>query len=246
MISASVKALIKKAARYVGIELTRYAPETCESARLARILSFHQIDLVLDVGANIGQYAKHLRDIGYKGEIISFEPLSNAYSSLLQASKNDPLWQIAPRTAIGDRDGVVMINNASNSVSSSLLPMLDSHLKYAPESLYANSESVAVHMLDSVAMGYVASAKSIYLKIDVQGFEKHVLDGASTILQHIKAVQLEMSLLPLYEDELLFRDMLDHMDRLGYELYALVPGFTDRDTGRLVQVDGIFFRLQQS
>ncbi len=83
---------------------------------------------------NIGQYAKLLREFGYSGRIVSFEPLSSAYSQLKAVSKKDPLWEIAPQAAIGNQEGEIIINIAGNSYSSSALPMLDAHLESAPES----------------------------------------------------------------------------------------------------------------
>ena len=227
----------------LGAELRRFSPDTSDVARMQRIFSYHKIDLVLDVGANTGQYAKHLREFGYTGKIVSFEPLSNAHSKLIAASKKDPLWEVAPRTAIGNRDGNIKINIAKNSFSSSALPILNSHLNAAPESAYIDSEIVDLHKLDSIAPRYIEGhAKSIYLKVDVQGFELQVLEGVAGLLQKIKGVQLELSLVPLYEGEPLFREMLDKLGQLGYDLYAVVPGFTDMKSGRLLQLDGIFFR----
>ncbi|MDJ0524424.1 MAG: FkbM family methyltransferase [Microcystis sp. M53600_WE12] len=85
------------------------------------------VDLVFDVGANIGQYAKLLRELGYSGRLVSLEPLSSAYSRLKAISKKDQLWEIAPQTAIGNQEGEIIINIAGNSYSSSALPMLDAH-----------------------------------------------------------------------------------------------------------------------
>ena len=240
-----MKDIIKSVARKFYIELRKYSPESSDVARMQRIFSHHKIDLVLDVGANVGQYARHLREFGYRGKIVSFEPLSSAHSKLIAASKKDPLWEVAPRTAIGNRDGNIKINIAKNSFSSSALPILDSHLNAAPESAYIDSEIVDLHKLDSIAPRYIEGhAKSTYLKVDVQGFESQVLEGAAGLLQKIKGVQLELSLVPLYEGEPLFRDMLDKLDQFGYDLYAVIPGFTDMKSGRLLQLDGIFFRRQ--
>jgi FkbM family methyltransferase len=109
-------------------------------------LNFHLrrlgIRIVLDVGANTGQFAKELRLHGYHETIISFEPLSEAHAKLEVAAHSDPLWKIAPRCAVGAKTGSVQINIAANSFSSSLLPMLDSHRDAAPGSRYVGSEQV--------------------------------------------------------------------------------------------------------
>ena len=242
-----MKTLIKKILRMMGLELRLYTPFESDMARLGRLLLHHEISLVLDVGANIGQYGKYLREAGYSGRIVSFEPLSNAYTVLKKARKKDPLWEIAPRAAVGNMDGEITINVANNSVSSSILPMLDSHRNAAPESTYIGSETVKLYKLDTIAPQFINdTCESIFLKMDVQGFELKVLEGASGILPRIKGLQLEISLLPLYEGEPTLTEVLEKLDQLNYELYAVTPGFTDMDSGRLLQLDCIFFRKQQS
>ncbi|MCE2670782.1 MAG: FkbM family methyltransferase [Microcystis sp.] len=238
-----LKKTIKKLARSLGVDLKRYNVQTSEAAKMQRLLAYHNIDLVFDVGANIGQYAKLLRELGYSGRIVSFEPLSSAYSQLKAVSEKDPLWEIAPQTAIGNQEGEIVINIAGNSYSSSALPMLDAHLESAPESAYSGSETVKLSRLDTLAKDYIKSeTKSIFLKIDVQGLEKQVLEGATAILPLVKGIKLELSLVPLYEGQVLFKEMIDIVEKLGYELYGIEPGFTAEKTGRMLQMDGIFFK----
>ena len=238
-----LKKTIKKLARSLGVDLKRYNVQTSEAAKMQRLLAYHNIDLVFDVGANIGQYAKLLRELGYSGRIVSFEPLSSAYSQLKAVSKKEPLWEIAPQTAIGNQEGEIIINIAGNSQSSSALPMLDAHLESAPESAYSGSETVKLSRLDTLAKDYIKSeTKSIFLKIDVQGLEKQVLEGATAILPLVKGIKLELSLVPLYEGQVLFKEMIDIVEKLGYELYGIEPGFTAEKTGRMLQMDGIFFK----
>jgi FkbM family methyltransferase len=238
-----IKKTIKKLSRSLGIDLKRYNIQTSEAAKMQRLLAYHNIDLVFDVGANIGQYAKLLRELGYSGRIVSFEPLSSAYSQLKAVSEKDPLWEIAPQAAIGNQDGEIIINIAGNSYSSSALPMLDAHLESAPESAYSGSETVKLSRLDIIAKNYIKSeTKSIFLKIDVQGLEKQVLEGATAILPLVKGIKLELSLVPLYKGQVLFKEMIDIVEKLGYELYGIEPGFTAEKTGRMLQMDGIFFK----
>lgn len=237
------KKIIKKLAKSLGIDLKRYNVQTSEAAKMHRLLAYHNIDLVFDVGANIGQYAKLLRELGYSGRIVSFEPLLIAYSQLKVVSEKDPLWEIAPQTAIGNQEGEIIINIAGNSQSSSALPMLDAHLESAPESAYSGSETVKLSRLDTLAKDYIKSeTKSIFLKIDVQGLEKQVLEGATAILPLVKGIKLELSLVPLYKGQVLFKEMIDIVEKLGYELYGIEPGFTAEKTGRMLQMDGIFFK----
>ncbi len=239
----AIKDTIKKLIRSFGYEVRKYTPDRSDEARLGRFLQYHNINLVFDVGGNVGQYATSLRRMGYQGRIVSFEPLERAHALLVSSSRNDDLWTIAPRAAIGDRDGQISINVAKNSVSSSVLPMLDTHKNHAPDSVYFSVETVPIYKLDTIAPDYLGQEDaSVYLKIDVQGYESQVLAGASRILPRIKGIQLELSLVPLYEGERLFQEMLILLDKLGFELHAVIPGFTEMQSGRLLQMDGIFFR----
>jgi FkbM family methyltransferase len=199
------------------------------------------IDLLIDVGANKGQYAVSRRKSGYKGEILSFEPLSSAHAKLLVLAREDPRWTIADRMAIGDRSGEIIINLAGNSESSSVLPMLKTHLAAAPESRYIATESVPLRRLDDI-LEPTAVGRRIFLKLDVQGFERKVLDGAEHTLARAVGLQLEMSLLPLYQGETLMPQMHQLLQGKGFELWDIRPGFRNRTTGRLLQVDAIFTR----
>ncbi len=236
------KRLVRKALRKVGWELTRFRPESCQWARLKCVLSAHEVDTVLDVGANTGQYAISLRDAGFKGRIVSFEPTSEAHSQLCRVARNDSLWTVAERMAIGDWDGQTQIHVANNSVSSSLLPMLASHRAAAPESGFVATEAVPIARLDSIAPRFLKNDKSIFIKIDVQGFEKKVLEGAPKLLERTVGLQLELSLAPLYEGETLFQPMVEYLRAIDFELWGLSPGFVDKRNGRLLQVDAVFFQ----
>jgi len=220
--------------------MTRYHPGFSDMARLQQFLKYHEIDLILDVGANRGQYAQSIRWGGYEGNIVSFEPLKDAYSSLKKASCRDRKWAVAERMAIGERDSTTAINVAKNSLSSSILNICPNHLAAAPESRYIGSERVPLRRLDTVAPGYFPGHKRLFLKMDVQGYERQVLDGATGILGWLTGIQMELSFVTLYEGQPLFPDMLQVMRTLGFELHGIMPEFADCQTGRLLQADGVF------
>jgi FkbM family methyltransferase len=205
-------------------------------------LRHFNIDLVIDIGANEGQFAKELRAGGYSGRIVSFEPLSSAHSRLLQESNHDSAWHVHPRCALGDRLGEIELNISGNSVSSSILPMLTAHSSAAPESAFLGRESAPLLTLDSVAPPYFEGAYAPFLKIDTQGYEWHVLDGAIATLPKVRGIQMELSLVPLYEGQRLWRECIERLDAEGFVLWALRPEFIDPSTGRTLQLDGLFFR----
>jgi FkbM family methyltransferase len=244
-----LKATLRSLAEATGLEVRKTSVYTSQKLRHQLLFSQLPIDLVLDVGANTGQFVHQCRAAGYKREIISFEPSAAAHASLLQSAATDPFWTIADRMALGATTGEVEINIAANSFSSSILPMLDSHLAAAPNSAYLQKEKVPLRRLDNVLADHLnllrttaAPTRCIFLKLDVQGYESHVLAGATQLLNHTLAVQLEMSLLPLYEGEALMPQMHAAMTAKGFDLWDLEPSFRDPATGRLLQLDGIFLR----
>jgi FkbM family methyltransferase len=237
----SMKRAVRSLLETAGYQIQK--SDVYSSQKLRRRLLFPRlkIDFVIDVGANSGQFAKRCRDCGYEGHILSFEPTSAAHASLVASAAADPRWNVAERMALGAATGEVDINIAANSFSSSILPMLDSHLSADSHSGYVHREKAPVRRLDDV-LSTPAGAHNIFLKLDVQGFEPQVLAGAVQTLSHVLAVQLEMSLVPLYEGEILVQQMCTEMCRLGFDLWDLEPSFRDSGTGRLLQVDGVFTR----
>lgn len=237
-----MKKTIRKIARSVGIEITRYRPSNSVVAQLAKALEVADTNVVFDIGANEGQFASEIREYGFNGKIVSFEPLTSAYKKLITLASPDPNWEVYDQLAIGDQDGEIEIHISGNSVSSSVLPMLESHSSAAVGSAYIDSERVPIARLDSVAKQYMTSESNLFIKIDTQGFEWQVLDGAHETLQQARGVLCELSLIPLYDGQRLWRDIVDRLDVEGFMLWALQKGFTDPRTGQSLQMDGIFLR----
>jgi FkbM family methyltransferase len=229
--------------RRTGIDVSRYHPELDFKQNFMHQLRSHQVSVVLDVGANSGQFASDLRAAGYQHRIVSFEPLSEAFSQLERRAAADPRWECR-RCALGDSDGTITINVAGNAgESSSVLPMLKSHQDAFPPANYVGTEDVPLYRLDSVAPEILRPTDVVFLKIDVQGFEKQVLAGGkATVQDRCAGMQLELSFLPLYEGGMLIREALDIAYSSGFTLTGLSPNFVDMRNGRTLQADGIFFR----
>jgi FkbM family methyltransferase len=239
-----LKSRIRGLLRLFYVDVIRYLPSNSAGSQLARALEGTEINLVFDIGANEGQFAREIREYGYTGKIVSFEPLSSARKKLLTLASDDPNWKVHGQSAIGDLDGEIEIHVAGNSVSSSVLPMLESHSSAAVGSAYIASESVPIARLDTIAGLYLTPKSNLFIKIDTQGFEWQVLDGARSVLQQARGVICELSLVPLYEGQRLWRDIVDRLDTEGFMLWALQRGFTDPRTGQSLQMDGIFLRRE--
>lgn len=238
MIQDSIKSLM----RSFGVEVGRTASSLAEQPTLQRLLRQFQIDMVLDVGANTGQYARMLRRLGYRGQILSFEALSAAHASLCETAAHDPLWRVAPRAAVGAVSAETEINISQNSVSSSLLPMLDLCTDAADHARYVAREAVSVRTLESLCKGHLGAADKALLKIDTQGYEDQVLAGAGAVLERTSVIQSEVSLTALYDHSKTMEQIIAQVKALGFEPWSLTPGFADRDTGRLLQCDVYFVR----
>jgi FkbM family methyltransferase len=237
-----VKRVLKALLNRAGLDLVRYRPVPLHLMRRAHLLSRFGVTLVLDVGANTGIYARELRKIGYRGRIVSFEPLSSAYARLAEDAARDPAWE-AVNVALGSASGEAVLNVAGNSWSSSVRPMLDAHLAAAPESRYVGTETVRMDTLDDVFGRYVRPDDRVWLKIDTQGHERDVLAGAAASLPRIQSIQLEMSPVQMYEGEMLFTEMYGWLVARGYACVHLEPGLIDPADERLLSLDGYFHRV---
>lgn len=229
--------IVQRTLEYFGYQINRYP--NYDLRRRIRIVNQFDIDVLFDIGANIGQYGLEMRRLGYNNKIISFEPLSNAFKYLKKVTFKDKKW-IINNYAIGNEDIKSIINIAANYVSSSMLNMLPIHLANAPESKYIAQEEVEIKKLDSIFSSFCNDKDSIMVKIDTQGYEKNVLDGAFKSLNRIKVIQIEMFIVPLYENVMNFTDMIKYLDTKGFLLFSLENGFSNPNTGQLLCVDGIF------
>jgi FkbM family methyltransferase len=227
--------------RWLRLDVRLWSPAGVADARRVQIVHDNDVSVVLDVGANRGQFALELRSNGYRGRIVSFEPLSGAYDALREAARDDPLWECR-RLALSDTDGEAELHVSENAVSSSLLDMEARHVEAAPDSRYIATERVPQARLDALEAELLRAGDRVYLKLDIQGSEARALAGARGILARVVAIETELSLVPLYRDQLLLREMLDLLDGEGYSLVSLDPAYADPRNGHVLQVDGIFLR----
>ena len=239
-----IKKIIQKALRAIGYDIVYYRPYHHPLARRKWLLDIYGVQVVLDVGANTGQFSEKLRETGYHGRIVSFEPLPDAFEVIKAKAMRDRWGWAVHNFALGFREERTMIHVAGNSYSSSILPMLSRHEQSAPHSRYVRDVEIEVKTLDSIFQPEWRSNRDVFMKVDTQGFEKQVLDGAANSLPFIDTIQLEMSLSPLYDGELPFEDMYGLIREKGYRLVAIEPGFSDSKSGEMLQVDAVFHRFE--
>ncbi len=208
---------------------------------LARYLRDLQIDCVLDVGANIGQYALEIRSMGYQGRIESFEPLPHVFAKLESVSGRDSLWHLHPY-ALGDQNTSQRMNISNNVASSSFLELdRNASLDFIDLSTVDTVEA-DIKRLDDVYDAVTADARHVFMKIDTQGFERNVIEGGLKVLPLIRAIQMEVSLVPTYEGEALIEEMIGLLRRNGFAPWWIMDGFHHPGTHQLFQADVIFVR----
>lgn len=208
--------------------------------RFVYALHQHDVRNVLDIGANVGQFGDELRRAKFTGSILSVEPLADAYRELVAHTGKDPLWS-TERAAVSDQPGTITMNVSANSVSSSALPMLGEHTSAADEARYVATEQVPATTVDDLVARHKLDPAVTLLKLDVQGYEKAVLDGAVETLSRFACVRTEMSLTRLYDGQVLMPELVGLLDKHGFELWFVERGFTDPVTRRVLQMDGVFF-----
>lgn len=212
------------------------------SLMLARVIEASRIDLVLDVGGNEGQYGERLRRAGYPGRIVSFEPLPSVRETLAAKARALPPWDLAPPLALSDEPGRAVLHVSAESDMSSILDYAPGMGDLLDSARYTGSVEVETTRLDRIFDVYSPSGARVLLKIDTQGTEARVLDGAAGVLDRVDLVQLELSLVPVYAGETSWRVMVDRLEALGFEPVLFIPGYFNRKLARLVGMDGVFRR----
>ncbi len=209
--------------------------------RRVLLMKSRGIDLVLDVGANTGQFGTLLRQLGFRGRIISFEPLQNAFATLRQITANDPLWD-CHNLALGDLERTALINISANSYSSSFLPVSARSVQIEPTIAYIGQEAATIRRLDTVLDGIARPEEVIYLKIDTQGYELNVLKGALGVIDRFPLIQLETAFSEGYEEQPVIENIISFLRGLRYRIVSIEPGWEDPRTGELLEADLIFAR----
>ena len=200
------------------------------------------IDCVLDVGANEGQFALALRRSGYRGRIVSFEPVSSVFAALSEHAAEDADWQVH-RTAVGAEDGTADINVRPGTMSS-LLSSSDFGRSWSPRLQEATVETVPVRRLDGLLDSALAGLSSprVFLKLDTQGFDLAAFTGLGSRVADILALQSELSCLPIYDGMPTMTEQLAAYEAAGFGLSAMFPVSRDEESMRAIEFDAVMVR----
>jgi FkbM family methyltransferase len=251
---ASLKDALLKSLHRQRLWLRRYGFEVISKERgtllglhLSRLFDQYQINVVIDVGARRGEYGKWLRRNGYKGWIISFEPVAESFGFLAKTAARDPRWQ-AYNLALGRERGEGKINVTRLTFFSSFRnPSPYAFEAFGSQPTVKSSETVTVSTLDEM-FDQIMSGKSdphVYLKLDTQGWDLEVLEGAAQSLTRVTALQTEIATLAIYEGMPMMRDSLDFLERTGFAISGLFPVNLDGKL-RAVEFDCVAVRSPAS
>jgi FkbM family methyltransferase len=233
MPSLSLRAVVRRGLGAVGLEVRRRRPAPSArpasphgrlSTHVTGLIEMLGVDLVLDVGGNVGAYGRLLRDAGYRGRIASFEPVGAAFQSLRVTAAGDPLWSVH-HFALGREFGQRTINVMDKTAQSSFFEPNDRGRELIATLRTAYTEVVDVRRLDDVFDDIAGPGEHprTYLKMDTQGFDLEVMAGAAGRLDTIVALQSELAVRALYSGMPTWLEALREFDRLGFSPTGFFP-----------------------
>lgn len=240
--------LHRRLASHLGYDLQKFNKQLLLETHLRSLLPLLEIDLVIDVGANQGQFARMLRDeVGYVGTIHSFEPLPDAYLALQIASHLDAGWHVH-NVALGYCDATLNLNGSHHSKFSSVHDVnARGSAKFRKGIAVARSASAPVRRLDSLMDDLVPdfAKRRAFLKMDTQGHDKWVFEGLGNLARRFVGLQSELSVMGI-EGVPDYVEMLDLYRSNGFELTGAYTVNRCRETGCIVQMGCVFASLQHA
>jgi len=202
-----------------------------------------EIDLVIDVGANVGQFGESLRTNGYKGKIVSFEPIEAAFKILSQKAAKDRNWEVH-HCGLGATKGEAAIHVSELTVFSSILDLTKIASLHDKRIAVQRTEMIKIETLDDVTANLQGE---ILLKIDTQGYEKQVIEGGRQLITRVKGILMELPVIHVYEGEWQFHEAAKFMADAGFVPAQIQPvNFHGLDNVSLVDVDCLFRPLGEA
>jgi FkbM family methyltransferase len=222
-------------------------PRAAAQAHVRHLIRLHTIDLVIDVGANEGQFGSMLRKLGYTGEIVSFEPANRARAQLTKVAEGDARWHIRPQ-AVGRIAGQAELQVYADNMFSSLHKINDAGAKRFGDLVAPGS----VEMIDVVALDDIwaeltgGEPRRVFLKTDTQGHDLEVVMGTTLHMGEVFAALTEASVIPIYERSPRFPEILAFLGNTGLQLSGVFPISHEPQNLSLIEMDCAFTRAAAS
>jgi FkbM family methyltransferase len=239
--SLNVRQFVRRPLRKLGYDFRKIT----EKPELIDFLQSRSVDLVLDVGANSGQFARLMRDRGYAGEIISYEPVSEVFEMLMSHAAADRKWQVH-NIALGSNPGTAVINVSSRTEFSSIKSVSRAAIDFDEFAKPVRQEEVRVETIDNL-WNPEWERRNVFLKVDTQGYEQQILAGATNTLSKLTGVQLELPVVRLYEGIWHLDEAIHFMRTAGFVPAQINAGnYHLSDTSSVLEVDCIFRKFDAS
>jgi FkbM family methyltransferase len=239
-----LKQVVARLVRQFGYEIFHHSKlmPNDMAGHVRAIIDRYQVDCVLDVGANEGQFGYFLRNlVGYAGILASFEPAADTFEILARKALHDENW-ITHNCALGEDNAEKQFNiMKSSELNSFLEPDRSETALFDSYNVVTGKVTVRMRTLDSVVteLRQRHAFRNIYLKIDTQGYDLQVIHGATAVLPDIAAIQTEAAFQRLYAGMPRYLETLEELDRRGWDLSGVFPIQLD-SAFRLIEADCIF------
>jgi FkbM family methyltransferase len=211
---------------------------------LRSILADPEIDLVIDVGANEGQFASGIRNLGYKKRLISFEPIPDVFLKLKSKAAAVPNWEVV-NCALGSETKKQILNIYDDSKLSSFLEGDGSHtVRFQNNFKQSKQVNLEIRRLDEIWNEKFSSGTvhQIFLKLDTQGYDLEAFKGIGRLKDHVKYILTELSVIPLYKNITPYTQSLEFYENEGFGPIAFIPVTRNHGDGRVIEFDCLLTR----
>jgi FkbM family methyltransferase len=201
------------------------------------------IDLIMDVGANSGQYARMMRrDVRFRGQIESYEPDPILAEQAIKAARHDSRWTVN-EVALGAKHGVVALNRMEHSEMNSIHAPNEFSIAHIAASRVRSTVNVEMLTMEAELrrLRDTLRFQHVFVKTDTQGHDLEVLQGYGPEIRAVAGISCEMAVEPLYVGAPRFEAVLSFMAAAGFVLSAITPN-NDSQFFRLLEFNGIFVR----
>lgn len=232
-----MKKIIKKFFKYIGLDIRKKSSESEPFYFLEHL----DVDVVIDIGANVGLFSEEIRKKLPNAIIYAFEPLKECFNVLSAEFESDKNFH-AFHMALGSHKGDALMHKNEYTPCSSILPITDIHKKEFPHAISESNEKVRVGTLDDAMGDMNIAGKVVLIKLDVQGYELEVLKGATQVIDKSKVVLIETCFTSLYDGQPLFQDIYKYLTERGFLYKGSIQQKLSKIDGMVIAQDSLFLK----
>lgn len=208
--------------RRFKLDVVRVSGQYTLNAHIATVLKQYGVEAIIDVGANEGGFGALMRNAGFRGPIYSFEPVTSAFEVLAQRASRDDAWHVFD-FALGAQAGNAQINVSKFSQFSSILSATSYGNSWENMKVEHKQDIVIRTLDDCFREGLLGKGVRYFLKMDTQGFDIEVFNGATEFLPRVCCLLSELSLIPLYEGMPTYLQSLARYNGEGFLVSGVYP-----------------------